>query len=114
MIDSPRFEPGLKGTLQSWIGLELVKPALVGDVIVCAFEISVQHIFGLVLHRIEDGFERSETGASWSEPVGMGFKSGFPFGFAGEFGKVLPCPLDHDGNPPGTLLAFPRLRSLAD
>ena len=75
----------------------------------CSFEIGVQDIFCLLLNRVEDRFDRIVTGAPWPEPVGIGFKARFPFGFEGEFGQMLPRTLNHDGNPQGTLLAFPRL-----
>ena len=39
----------------------------------------------------------------------IGFKVSFPFWFKGEFGKALPRPLNHDGNPQRALLGFPRL-----
>jgi len=75
----------------------------------CSFEIGVQDIFLLLLDRIKDRFDSVVTGASWPEPVGIGFKASFPFGFEGEFGEMLPRPLTHDGNPQRTLLGFPRL-----
>jgi hypothetical protein len=79
------------------------------DIVEGSFQIGVQDIFVLLLDRIEEGFDSIVTGASWSEPVGIGFKASFPFGLKGEFGKMLPCPLSHDGNAQRTLLGLSRL-----
>jgi hypothetical protein len=68
------------------------------DVIEGSFELGIEDIFLLLLGRIEDGFDSIMTGTSWSEPIGIGFKSGFPFWLKGEFGEMLPCSFFHDGN----------------
>ena len=79
------------------------------DVVEGPFEIGIEDMFLLLLDRIEDGFDSIMTGTSWLEPVGIGFKSGFPFWLEGEFGEMLPCPFFHDGNAQGTLLSLSRL-----
>src|SRR5260370_29649097 len=76
------------------------------DVIEATFNIRIKHIFALIAYIVENRCNRIVSTASRSEPIAVGFKQGFPFGFEGLFGYCLTCPIEHHGYSERPLLSF--------
>ena len=80
------------------------------DVIEATFNIRVQHIFVLFADITKDGGNRIMGTASWSEPIAVGFKHGFPLGFDRACQAVAKLALSNiTGMPSGLCSAFPGL-----
>jgi len=87
--------------------VEFGEQAVVRDAIEAFLDVGIQHIFGLKPDEVEDGFNRIMRRTAWSEPVGIGFKHGFPFRFEGEFDQCLHGAVAQRGDAQSKLPLYP-------
>ena len=82
------------------------------DALEALFDISLEHVLWGVLDAEKDGSDSIMGGASWPEPVGVGFKLGFPFRFQRQRDQGLPGSIPHGGNAKWTLFQLAGLRDV--
>ena len=61
------------------------------DAVKATSHVGIKNKLALIPNIIKDRFNRIVLGPSWSEPVTIRLKSGFPFRFQGSFGYRLFC-----------------------
>ena len=79
-LQDPSFQPAFDEASELGKRIELGEERGVIDLVETVFDVSLQHILRGVLDAEENGSDRIMGGTPRPEPIGVGFKLGFPFG----------------------------------